>query len=865
MNSPLLFGEWLRNRRDGLGLTRKEFAERVGCSVSTLRKIEDGERRPSGQIAELIANSLDIPAAEHGIFVRVARGDLGTDRLPPASERVALPGISSPKTNLPILPTPLIGRQNEISELTRILRDPACRLLTLVGTGGIGKTRLAIETAWRIKDDFADGVYFVSLASANLARLITPAIADSIGFTFESASRAEPQKQLCAYLKEKQILLLADNLEHLLNGSGIGIFAELLASAPKIKLLTTSREALDFQGEWVFEVQGLPVPEDLSPDSLVQDTSVELFLQRARRAHAEFKTTDEDLPAILRICHLVDGIPLAVELAASWARALTCADIAREIERGLDFLSANTRDLPRRHRSMRAVFDHSWKLLSEEEQRVLLHLSVFHGGFTREAAQQVAAATLPALSALVSKSLVRRIGNDRYDLHELIRQYALDRLAGQPEVQNDAQERHARYFMDYFASQDVRLRSSAQRETLVELTIEMDNFRTAWDWSLAHSRYDWIEQTLRMFAVLYDIRGWQQEGLDTLGNAVNALQSSIRQSPDKIKQVALGHALVSRSLLATRLGQFAEAQEWLEQSSEILRPLNEPRVLVEAVSFLGVVAELTGNFNKAMEYYSEGLELAKAVEDRWYAAFCSTLMTMLTGVTQTWVKPEITHERLLSAMADWRTIGDPRFLAIVLNNLSWNALALKRYDEAQTTLEESVTLSRSIGDRYLLGYAYRGLGIVAQVKGDHAQALEEFQKSLAVLTELGARQDMARILAEMSRSIFAVGDYEGAKRNWQEALRLAIETKGAFIVLESLVGLAALQAKQGGIEQALECLLIVLDQSSNFQDTRDRATCLRSELEAQLTPKQIDFVQARARTKTLDQVVNEALNTAGAQ
>ncbi|HLO29861.1 MAG TPA: helix-turn-helix domain-containing protein, partial [Anaerolineales bacterium] len=192
MNSPLLFGEWLRQRRDGLGLTRKEFAKRVGCSVSTLRKIENDERRPSGQIAELMANCLDIPAAEYSTFVRVARGELSVERLPPVSKLIANPNISptstASKTSLPILPTPLIGRQREMDELTQLLRDPQCRLLTLVGPGGIGKTRLAIETASCVPDDFADGVYFVPLAPVNSTRFIVPVIADTIDFTFQGAN-----------------------------------------------------------------------------------------------------------------------------------------------------------------------------------------------------------------------------------------------------------------------------------------------------------------------------------------------------------------------------------------------------------------------------------------------------------------------------------------------------------------------------------------------------------------------------------------------------------------------------------------------------------------------------------------------------
>src|SRR5512135_1608227 len=451
------FGEWLRQQRTHLKLTREQFAERVGCSVALLRKIEDGERRPSTQIAELIANSLNIPEADRATFVRVARGELNIERLPAVlkpsttSTATALPT----RNNLPVLPTPLIGRQREVEELRQLLRDPHCRLLTLVGPGGIGKTRLAIETASHVQAAFAEGVYFVPLAPVNSTRLIVPVTADALGFAFQSASSAEPKTQLFNYLKEKQALLVVDNLEHLLAEPGIEVFAEILARAPHVKLLTTSRESLGLQDEWIFEVQGLPIPDTRYVEGSAQNTSVELFLQRARRAHVGFHATPEDYPAIVRICQLMDGMPLGIELAAAWVRTLSCGEVAQEIERGLDFLSVSTRDLPARHRSMRAVLDHSWKLLTEEEKQALARLSVFRGGFRREAAEQVAEATLVVLSTLVTKSLIRRGGDGRYDLHELIRQFAADHFAERSEDEQTAiQACHGSYYLTCFGQAD---------------------------------------------------------------------------------------------------------------------------------------------------------------------------------------------------------------------------------------------------------------------------------------------------------------------------------------------------------------------------------------------------------------------------
>jgi len=861
MEYPLTFGEWLRQSRNELRLTRDELAGRIGCSVSALRKIEDGERRPSVQIAELMANCLDIPTAERSTFVKVARGELRVDRLPPVLKLLVSPSVSSasttPRINLPLLPTPLIGRQREVEELSQLLRDPQCRLLTLVGPGGIGKTRLAIETAAQVQAAFADGVYFVPLVSVNTTRFIVPVIADAIGFAFQSENRADPKTQLFSYLKEKQALLLTDNLEQLLTEPGIELLAELLAYASQLKLLATSRESSGLQDEWVFEVQGLPVPESRYAEGSAQNTSVELFLQRARRAHVEFNATPEDYPAIVRICRQVDGIPLGIELAAAWVRTLSCDEIAKEIERGLDFLSVNTRDLPVRHRSMRAVFDHTWRLLSDEEKFVLVRLSVFHGGFRREAAEQVAEATLSLLNTLVTKSLVRRSSVGRYDLHELIRQFAAEQCGECLEEQSATQARHSNYHLKYFGQSDGRLRSSTQLETLAELTAEMDNFRAAWDWAVAHREFALIEQALRTFAMLYDTRGWLQEALDTLGRAVKALETAHEQSPpDRTDQIALGHLLTTRSLFAYRLGQHERAQAMLERSLEILRPLNEPRALVEPLTFLGTVMILTGNYARALELYSEGLEKAKAVGDRFFAAVC---LTEQANVALMIGKTKNAYERLQSVVAEWRLIGDPRFTAFGLNFLGQSALILGRYDEARTAFEESVTLNSYVGARWNLGSAYQGLGAVAQAQGKHQQAVAMFRKGVDTFTELGGRFYVGQGLAEMGRSVFALGNYAEAERVWRESLRIATETRGTPVALEALAGLASLRAKQGKMEHALELLLIVLIHPASVQETRDRAARLRLALETQLTSKQAEAAQARAQAKTFEAAVDEVL------
>jgi predicted ATPase/DNA-binding XRE family transcriptional regulator/uncharacterized membrane protein (DUF2068 family) len=855
------FGDWLRLQRSQLKLTREQFAVRVGCSVALLRKIEDGERRPSTQVAELIANSLNIPEADRATFVRVARGELNLERLPAILKPMAVPIVPpAPRVNLPVLPTPLIGRQREVEELGQLLRDPYCRLLTLVGPGGIGKTRLAIEAAASMQDVFDHGVYFVPLASVGSIHAVISTLANAIHFAFYGPS--DPKVQLLNYLREKQLLLIVDNVEHLLGGEPghetiAELLIEILRQAAQVKLLITSRESLELQDEWFFDVEGLPVPDSIAAAGSAENTSVELFLQRARRAHVGFSPRVEDYPAIARICWLVEGSPLGIELAAAWVRTLSCDEIAQQIERGLDFLSVTTRDLPTRHRSMRAVFDHSWKLLPEEENKALARLSVFRGGFRREAAEQIAGATLSTLSALVAKSLVRRSGENRHDLHELVRQFAAEHLSKNNDEQIATQNRHSQYYLTSFGRADGRMHSPAQREALAEWTAEMDNIRVAWNWAITQSEFGLIEETLRAFAMLYETRGLYREGLDMLGRAIDRLEVVHGPLPaDRTGQAALGHLLTNRALLTFRLGRHAEAQATLERSLEILRPLNDTRLLVEPITYLGVVMSLTGDYARALDLVAESREKALAVGDRVFAATSLSLHANFSRLTG---QSGDQHARLQAAVAEWRAVGDPRFTAYGLNFLGQSALALGRFDEARHALEESVELNTSVGARWNLGHALQGLGAVAEAQGEHRRAADLFLKAVDTFTELGGLFYIGQGLAQMGRSLFALGNDVEAEQIWRESLRIAAEIRGMPVVLEALVGIASLRGRRGETQSALELLLIVLNHPACDQETGNRADKLRAELVAQLTTQQAEVAQVQARAKTFEAAVAEML------
>ena len=363
-----------------------------------------------------------------------------------ARELALLDDAPSPaKYQLPEQNSLFIGRKNELEHIQARLAQPDCRLLTLVGPGGVGKTRLALEAARQQRQHFSDGACFVSLASVDLPEFLVKALVTALGLG--QTTQRDLREQVFNYVRSKQFLLLVDNFEHLL--AGVDLLGDLLAQSEGLKLLVTSRERLRLKEEWIFDVQGLHYP-GVGPVGQAEVDPVtyeagQLFLLTAQRTKSDFEPDAQDQQYIARICQLVGGMPLGIELAASWVRLLSCAEIAREIEQDLDILKTAWRDVPERHRSIQTVLDHSWKLLTEDEQEAFRKLAVFQDVFGRDAAQDVANAALRLLLALVDKSFLQRADDDHFGIHELLKQYGSSKLRADPEVWIETHLRHCRY------------------------------------------------------------------------------------------------------------------------------------------------------------------------------------------------------------------------------------------------------------------------------------------------------------------------------------------------------------------------------------------------------------------------------------
>jgi predicted ATPase/transcriptional regulator with XRE-family HTH domain len=795
------FGKWIKRRRKVLDLTQQELAARVGCSLATIVKIEAEERRPSRQVAELLAQHLDIPPDQHDLFLKIARQDKGIpnlDQLPPLPTPKTAPTNEQPKNSLPVPVTPLVGREHEVAAILQQLNDPGCRLLTLTGPGGVGKTRLALEVAHKVQEAFPQGVFFIPLAGTTASGFILPSIAEAVGYKLTGTEH--PQIQLSNFLRGKCLLLVLDNLEHLLEG--IEILSDLLQQCPALKILATSREPLSLRIEWTVTVQGLPVPAGLRPQDLGSNSAILLFTQRARQGKFDFVLQEQDLPYVERICQLVDGLPLGLEIAASWLRSLSCREIAREIENNIDFLTTAARDVPQRHHSMRAVFDYSWILLRPEEQRVLMQLSVFKGGFTREAAGQVAGASLRSLTALVDKSLLWQAGEQRFELHELVRQYAHEQLVHAGQL-GEARSRHLHYFITYAEDSRSKLRSSSQTEWLNRLEQDHDNLRAALEWSLRYEhteefsqeREDAIQASFKFAGAMYvfwRLHNHWSEGRQWLQRV---LSQPARQSVTRERSRAL-NALV---LLSAEQADLQTARSLAEQNLELARELREPHILARAHHARGIVLWKQKDFPAAHESCQVAAQLFRGLGNR--PALAASLQS-LGRIAMNQNKLDLAQVYLNQSEAIFQEFSNTIELNSVLSDLGLLAYLCNDFSAAKTYLERSLRHFRAAGNNSGQEMSLNRLGDIARCEQDYAEAERLYTECMTVYRESGDRDEIASLLHNLGYVACQHDDHTRALALFREALAMQQELDNQAGMAECLAGIASVLTRQGDFECA---------------------------------------------------------------
>lgn len=718
--------------------------------------------------------------------------------------------------NLPHASTPFVNRVSEIAEIKERLNDSNCRLLTLIGPGGIGKTRLAIRVATDCAEQFDDGVYFVPLQSLDSPDFVVSAIGDVVRYPFSPES--DLQQQLLQYLREKSLLLLLDNFEHLLEG--VDLLVEILAAAPDTKILVTSREVLNLREEWLYSVRGLHYPETYASDQLGTYSAVQLFVERARQVRGDL-TLETQHAGIIRVCQLVEGMPLALELAAGWTKALPTEQIAVEIQRSLDFLSTSLRNVPQRHQSMEVVFEQTWNRLTMEEQGVFRALSVFKGAFRREAAEAVAGASMRILSDLVDKSLLMREPNGRYQIHELLRQYAQTRLETKTDEVIRIRDLHATYYARFLQERNRNLNGGRQREACLEIEADLDNIRAAWSWAVEHSIVEAINQSLHPLFQFYAIQSRLIEAIDAFENAAQMLDKG-----DLRTEIFLANILCGLGFMCMRIGAFERSKvalerSWLLYSQHGVLPEpgqgQDPRMalaydylywdininiaeqlindafrdhtrrgdhynLALACYTLSVLARVQGKYHEARQYAQQGYTCTLVLDDKFFGSYC---------------------------LREWGTAS------LFLDDLA----------DAKRRLQAAYVIQEEFGDWRGMAEVLMRLGRVLQLEGDSAEARHYYEQARSICHDLGVINGLIISLEGMGNSARAMGFFGEARRYLSEALQLAFKHLPSHTP-SVLVGIGELILQTGEQARGIELLILALNHPLSEQDTKDRAQSL---------------------------------------
>ncbi len=836
------FEEWLRAERDrfnqqaaqALHQITRHFAEQKQYTsgivyVSRLLAMEPWREDAHRQLMQLLAWNGQRSAAlaqyetckqvlmdEFGVepesrteqlYVRIRDGEptlVPSGQIENTSRKTAV-------SNLPMPLTRFIGRESEIKKITSMLQTENCRLVTLVGPGGIGKTRLSIEAARSFLPEmergacFVDGIYFVPLAGIETAELkrslaakdghhpIAAALADVLDVSLNDPEN--PIGRLRNYLREKEMLLVLDNFEHLLDATDL--LADILAHAPKLHLLVTSRARLNIRGEQILPMRGLPVPISADVENWHEYGAIQLFEQTAQSVDPDFTILPGSETAVIRICRLVNGLPLGIELAATWVRMLSCSEIVHEIENNIRFLESATTDVPERHRSLWAVFSYSWDLLSVDEQQVLRRLAVFRGGFDRQAAKEVAGASLGLLASFVDKSLVRRStvdsGHLRHELLEVLRLYAMNRLDEDVQVATETKASQAHYYMNFLQSQESIMLGAEQQAGLNNVGVEIQNIRVAWRWAITSKDTVALNNGLHGLFDYYYMRSRFREGRDAFSRAAGAIATLGLE--DKTNLLLWAQLVARQGWFTFHVGRHLEALALLNESVEKLRPFPEHKELIFALNYLSAVYLHISKYDNALVTAEESLQLAKEIDDREGRGIA---LNILSQIAFRQGNLELAQQYGRESLAIVTELENRWSISFSLENLGRVAYARQQYGQAKEMFQTVLSIREEMGD-------LRGVAMGLERLADTAVALNElnraeslYQRSLLVYREIGSQRGMVQVLSSLGKIAMVRESYSQAEQHFKDALERARQLENVPTLNEIELGLANATAKRNG-------------------------------------------------------------------
>ncbi|MCE7987418.1 MAG: XRE family transcriptional regulator [Caldilinea sp. CFX5] len=735
--STTTFGTLLRQLRRRAQMTQSDLAAAVGYSVSFISSLEQNTRRPDvhsvlQHFVPALALQEETHLATHLLeLAAAAQGDLPpADTLTLTHERRIVITATNPvpSTNLPTPPTPLIGRDQTVQMLSDRLLGHQGRLLTLVGPPGVGKTRLAMAVAAHLQAFHPDGVYFVPLAPVSDPDLVASAIAAALGLL--ETNPHSLQSRLLAFLRHKALLLLLDNFEQVV--AAAPLVAELLAACPRLRMLTTSRERLHLRAEQRFLVP----PLEIAP-------ACTLFVQRTQAVDPDFTLTAQNQAVISVICQGLDGLPLAIELAAAQMALFSPQTLLERLaSQRLDLLNNGPADLPPRHRHLRTVFDHSWQLLNAAERLLLAQLAVFRGGFTVQAMEAVTGAPAPVLLALVVKSLVRRqlqerLGAERCDLHELIRQYAADHLTQMAPLDALTRQRHSRFYCRLLAEQEPKLHGAEQQAALALIALELDNIRAAWHWAVAQQQIELLGPAMHSLGLFYEWRNHYQEGEAVYKSTVQALQTMTQSS--SLVQPVLAEALAWQGAFTRIAGRLAEVGELLEASLAALAQVPPSRGNIQCqraftLLQMGYLAEVQVMVAPGAEHYQQALALYQLLGDGWGEARVQLGLGEMIFLTGNYAQARPHYE---ASLALFQAAADQRGQASVLDRLGCVLRDQGELQAAEPLIMQAVAIYEALGDRAKIARGQHLLGGLAMYAGNFRAAYPMIRKSVDLYEELG--------------------------------------------------------------------------------------------------------------------------------
>ena len=712
----------------------------------------------------------------------------------------------------------LFGREHDLETVTAMLQTPDCRLVTLSGPGGIGKTSLAQRIARHMLADFENHVHFIPLQSVTSAHYLPATILEALGCRLYGTE--DPTAQLLHYLVDKRMLLALDNFEHLIESGDI--ISLILERAPHISLLITSRAVLNLHQEWVWPVRGIGFPPAVDTPDAVQYAAIRMFDARAKRINPAF-SLQQELPAVTRICALVEGNPLAIELATVWLRSLTCHDILNELRQDIDILSTSMRDIPEQHRSIRAVFDRSWQQLTTAEQQTLMQLSLFHGSFSWDAARSIAQISLNMLSALIDKSLLYHNQHGRYTFHELFRQYVHNHLIADAETFNRADTAFTDYYRQFLAQRFDDVWGPRQREAIREVTDELHNVRRVLDRLTQTDDTATGRRCAYTLAEIFQLVGYYREGADFTSAIVDQLEQLNPQQRDVEQQHLLAEMLNALAWLCIRLGEFDRAQAAITRAQAIY----DSHGLVPATGFatdpraaMGELQSILGNLQAAQAYAEPAYRDALSRDDSLNR---TTALYVLTAVSLQLGDYEQAEKYVTEAIDLNRHTGNDWFLAYCLNQHGHICRERGDYESAHQHYEESYRIRQTFRDPEGQAVALLHLSSLALLQNQYPQAIEMLRNCISVYQHLEDRGGLFTAHYGLAIAFTASENHHEAHQHLISAVHIAEEVQVSSWWLSVSQAAGEFFFATGAHERGMQLVLLALNHPETTSVTRTRA------------------------------------------